>query len=102
MQQAKIPQSRFFSERLGWTSLPDEFHDEDAHLVNDDEEIAVKRAENLLFRMLELTDQCDVLPVAHSFNIVLDCWAKSAVDGAADGALELLRSMSDYGVEPGK
>jgi len=52
--------------------------------------------------MLELADKFDVLPVAHSFNIVLDCWAKSEVDGAADGALELLRSMPDYGVEPGK
>ncbi|KAL9188124.1 hypothetical protein ACHAXT_006502 [Thalassiosira profunda] len=62
--------------------------------------IPAERAERLLHKMKD--SELGVLAVFHAqtFNIILDCWANSGIEGAAERSLALLKEMPDYGVTP--
>jgi len=79
----------------GWTNISGIESGEEALSSN---VIPAERAEMLLRKMKET--QLNVHPVAQTFNIILDCWAKSETKGAAERALKLMREMPDYGVAP--
>ncbi|KAL7537018.1 hypothetical protein ACHAXR_007541, partial [Thalassiosira sp. AJA248-18] len=57
-----------------------------------------ERAEMLLQKMKD--SQLDVHPVAQTFNIILDCWAKSEMKGSTERALKLMKEMPQYNVDP--
>ncbi|KAL7517793.1 hypothetical protein ACHAWX_002683 [Stephanocyclus meneghinianus] len=64
--------------------------------------IPPERAEMLLqkFRTLRENNTLDIHPMAQTFNIVLDSWAKSERKDAASRAIALMREMAKVGVTP--
>ncbi|KAL3788273.1 hypothetical protein HJC23_011905 [Cyclotella cryptica] len=64
--------------------------------------IPAERAEMLLqkLRTLRENNTLDIHPMAQTFNIVLDSWAKSERKDAASRAVALLREMPEVGVTP--
>eukprot|EP00584_Thalassiosira_punctigera_P016355 CAMPEP_0172576154 /NCGR_PEP_ID=MMETSP1067-20121228/137578_1 /TAXON_ID=265564 ORGANISM="Thalassiosira punctigera, Strain Tpunct2005C2" /NCGR_SAMPLE_ID=MMETSP1067 /ASSEMBLY_ACC=CAM_ASM_000444 /LENGTH=1179 /DNA_ID=CAMNT_0013368817 /DNA_START=1300 /DNA_END=4836 /DNA_ORIENTATION=- len=79
----------------GWTNISGTENDQEGLSGG---EIPAERAEKLLRKMKD--DRLDVPLVAQTFNIVLDCWAKSETKGATERALRLMREMPDHGVTP--
>ena len=64
--------------------------------------IPAERAEMLLHRLLEMRENgsLEIAPMAQTYNLVLDSWAKSQRRDAADRALNLMRNMPKAGVTP--
>ena len=64
--------------------------------------IPAERAEMLLHKLLEMRDNdtLQIAPMAQTYNLVLDSWAKSHRRDAAERALRLMREMPAAGVSP--
>ena len=64
--------------------------------------IPAERAELLLHKLIEMRDNgtLEIAPMAQTYNLVLDSWAKSNRREAAERALRLMREMPGAGVKP--
>lgn len=64
--------------------------------------IPAERAEMLLHRLLAMRENgsLEIAPMAQTYNLVLDSWAKSHRHDAADHALNLMRNMPKAGITP--
>jgi len=83
----------------GWANISGSYDNEDEAL---DDAIPAERAETLLKRIdsFKNNQSLDINPIVQTYNIVLDCWAKSRRKGAAEKALNILRVMPSVGTPP--